>query len=43
MNKPVVDVKNVQKIYGKKGESQSHWIIPLYFVIEEEKTCNQLI
>ncbi|MGG0009650.1 bacitracin ABC transporter ATP-binding protein, partial [Bacillus tropicus] len=22
MTKPVVDVKNVQKVYGKKGENQ---------------------
>ncbi|HFK1410403.1 TPA: bacitracin ABC transporter ATP-binding protein, partial [Bacillus cereus] len=24
MIKPVVDVKNIQKLYGKKGENQSH-------------------
>ncbi|TKI87127.1 bacitracin ABC transporter ATP-binding protein, partial [Bacillus mycoides] len=24
MSKPVVNVKNVQKIYGKKDENQSH-------------------
>ncbi|HHT7228614.1 TPA: hypothetical protein ACTZ5W_006041 [Bacillus cereus] len=37
MNKPVVDVKNVQKVYGKKGESQSDANISIKTVIKKLK------
>ncbi|MBJ7996997.1 ABC transporter ATP-binding protein [Bacillus cereus] len=35
MNKPVVVVKNVQKVYGKKGENQSHALKGVSFSIQE--------
>ncbi|MCT4573910.1 ATP-binding cassette domain-containing protein, partial [Bacillus thuringiensis] len=35
MTKPVVDVKNVQKVYGKKGENQSHALKGVSFSIQE--------
>ncbi|PFI79095.1 ABC transporter ATP-binding protein [Bacillus cereus] len=35
MNKPVVDVKNIQKVYGKKGESQSYALKGVSFSIRE--------
>ncbi|MBB2482463.1 ABC transporter ATP-binding protein [Bacillus sp. APMAM] len=35
MNKPVVNVKNVKKVYGKKGENQSHALKGLTFSIQE--------
>lgn len=35
MSKPVVDVKNVQKVYGKKGESQSHALKGVSFSVCE--------
>lgn len=35
MKKLVVDVKNVQKVYGKKGENQSHALRKLSFSIQE--------
>ncbi|MBG9832079.1 ABC transporter ATP-binding protein [Bacillus wiedmannii] len=35
MTKPVVDVKNVQKVYGKKGENQSHTLKGVSFSIRE--------
>ena len=33
MIKPVVDVKNIQKLYGKKGENQSHALKGVSFSI----------
>ncbi|WP_153044564.1 ATP-binding cassette domain-containing protein, partial [Bacillus cereus] len=35
MNKPVVVVKDVQKVYGKKGENQSHVLKGVSFSIQE--------
>lgn len=35
MNKPVVNVRNVQKIYGKKGENPSHALKGVSFSIVE--------
>ncbi|MGF9990906.1 ABC transporter ATP-binding protein [Bacillus mycoides] len=35
MIKPVVDVKNIQKVYGKKGENQSHALKGVSFSIQE--------
>ncbi len=35
MTKPVVDVKKVQKVYGKKGETQSHALKGVSFSIQE--------
>ncbi|MBG9714508.1 ABC transporter ATP-binding protein [Bacillus cereus] len=35
MTKPVVDVKNVQKVYGKQGENQSHALKGVSFSIQE--------
>ncbi|PGK61148.1 bacitracin ABC transporter ATP-binding protein, partial [Bacillus thuringiensis] len=35
MNNPVVNVKNIQKIYGKKGENQSHALKDVSFSIQE--------
>ena len=35
MKTPVVDVKNVQKVYGKKGEGQSHALKGVSFSIQE--------
>ncbi|KMP98025.1 ATP-binding cassette domain-containing protein, partial [Bacillus cereus] len=35
MIKPVVDVKNIQKLYGKKGENQSHALKGVSFSIQE--------
>ncbi|MGH1286492.1 ABC transporter ATP-binding protein [Bacillus toyonensis] len=35
MQKPVVDVKNVQKVYGKKGENQSYALKGVSFSIRE--------
>lgn len=35
MNKTVVNVKNVQKVYGKKGENQSHALKGVSFSIRE--------
>lgn len=35
MTKSVVEVKNVQKVYGKKGESQSHALKNVSFSIQE--------
>ncbi|WP_242304744.1 ABC transporter ATP-binding protein [Bacillus cereus group sp. BfR-BA-01350] len=35
MQRPVVDVKNVQKVYGKKGENQSYALKGLSFSIRE--------
>ena len=34
MIKPVVNVKNIQKLYGKKGENQSHALKGVSFSIE---------
>jgi putative ABC transport system ATP-binding protein len=34
MKKPVVDVKNLQKIYGKKGENQSYALKELSFSVQ---------
>lgn len=33
--KSVVDVKNIQKMYGKKGGNQSHVLINVSFFIQE--------
>lgn len=35
MQRPVVDVKNVQKVYGKKGENQSYALKGVSFSIRE--------
>ena len=35
MSKSVVNVKNVQKVYGKKGENQSHALRDVSFSIQE--------
>ncbi|MCZ2970768.1 ATP-binding cassette domain-containing protein, partial [Acinetobacter baumannii] len=35
MTKPVVDVKIVQKVYGKKGENQSHALKGVSLSIQE--------
>ena len=35
MSRPVVDVKDVQKVYGKKGENQSHALKGVSFSIQE--------
>lgn len=35
MNNSVVNVKNVQKVYGKKGENQSHALRDVSFSIQE--------
>ena len=35
MNKSVVNVRNVQKVYGKKGENQSHALRDVSFSIQE--------
>ncbi|WP_242015974.1 ABC transporter ATP-binding protein, partial [Bacillus sp. EE-W1] len=35
MIKPVVDVKTIQKLYGKKGENQSHALKGVSFSIQE--------
>ncbi|EPY7703354.1 bacitracin ABC transporter ATP-binding protein, partial [Bacillus paranthracis] len=33
MQRPVVDVKNVQKVYGKKGENQTYALKGVSFSI----------
>ncbi len=35
MQRPVVDVKNVQKVYGKKGENQTYALKGVSFSIRE--------
>ncbi|MGE7621475.1 ABC transporter ATP-binding protein [Viridibacillus sp. NPDC096237] len=35
MNNSVVNVKNIQKVYGKKGENQSHALRDISFSIQE--------
>ncbi|MGE6366008.1 ABC transporter ATP-binding protein [Bacillus paramycoides] len=35
MQRPVVDVKNIQKVYGKKGENQSYALKGISFSIRE--------
>ncbi|WHY31491.1 ABC transporter ATP-binding protein [Bacillus wiedmannii] len=35
MIKPVVDIKNIQKVYGKKGENESHALKGVSFSIQE--------
>lgn len=35
MKTPVVDVKNIEKVYGKKGDTQSHALRSISFSIQE--------